>query len=602
MDMIQFCLNHNPLQSAALIFLPDFAREGTSLHEEVTAITFAMKQCNLDSSMDIICTTKPDPSRENRFHAPWFSKGKLVTLGHKETKDKNMFLDHSMLAVRQRILGDLILPKAEDLEAVGSLDENEVNRTEDVHMDQAFKAAQKGSNFAKAQLAALMEGMPFKPEDVILIIDMYPHAGDRAKAVRDMTMNTCLDMVYLGLAGGAAAKYTEYAKRRVEINLFKDWLNGNTELTRTDAEGNVTAARPCRNVPLPSQEQLASIPGAAAAWQSLKSMKLHVLRWREASLIIDYKWHSHFRSAPQSVWEGFSDINEKHQGTYKYALVDFMDQNVQGQGQDPRAPPIMEGQEAAFNLLEYSSKELLSQVVEINMECKSQAKGVDILRDANHSTYLVSSVAMKLPTNTVLGGFGSGSWLAYAPGAKHWLQWDLVKGDKTVVSFHPSKTDNKKEKEDEGTEKAIKKETGKPQTMYAVLVDLEKQGNMDIKITSYGLVKAITEPGRHGYDLSTMDLTKAMHFSLAAENSEVMVKYSNGNCFAPGTTRDLYEGTHFDVKTHASKPHSKKQKPNSQTTNLLLGRRAASAVEDPVRGHQRKHQANEAVLRNVSAN
>ena len=77
--------------------------------------------------------------------AAWFSKGKLVTaLLPRAANEENLFIARC-LAHRQQILGDHILPKAEDLEPVTSLDENEVVRTEDVHMDQSFKAAQKGS-------------------------------------------------------------------------------------------------------------------------------------------------------------------------------------------------------------------------------------------------------------------------------------------------------------------------------------------------------------------------------------------------------------------------------------------------------------------------
>jgi hypothetical protein len=408
-----------------------------------------------------------------------------------------------------------------------------------------------------------MEGMPIGPKDTILIIDLFPHAGDRAKAVRDMTKNKPMDVVYMGCAGGGAAKYIEFAKRRLQVSLFQDWVNGTAEFTRTDDQGNITVARPCRNVPPPTQEQLAAIPGAMCAWQGLNSTEWQVLQVCGGSLIMNPKWQSEFSSAPQAVYEEFSDMVTKHKDQYQNSLEDLMDKNgppIPGEmpgdgdeatnhGQDPRAPPITEGQEGFIILQEYGSKEILSASVKLIIECKSQAKGVEILRDEHYSTYLVSSVATKLPANTVVGGFGSGSWAAHCPDARRVLQWQLAKGDKTVVCFHAGKP----EKEAAGVEKVVPKETTKPQTMYAVLVDLEKKGNLDIKVSAYGLVKPMSEPGRHGYDLTTMDPHKSVDFILAAENTDVKAKYSHGNCFAPGTTKNLYEGTRFDSKENSSK-------------------------------------------------
>ena len=203
--------------------------------------------------------------------AAWFSKGKLVTaLLPRAANGENLFIARC-LAHRQQILGDQILPKAEGLQPVTSLDENDVVRTGDIHMDQTFKAAQKGSKVAETQLEALLERKPNGPKDVIMITDMFPHAGDHCKATRDLAKGKSLDSVYMACAGQGAAKYMAFYKRRLECDpfkdwatgLFKDWATGNLEFTRTDHEGNVMPVRPCRKVPAPSQEQhLAASPGA----------------------------------------------------------------------------------------------------------------------------------------------------------------------------------------------------------------------------------------------------------------------------------------------------------------------------------------------------
>ena len=58
MDFLHHCLSRCPTKSAALIWLPDHRKDGTSLHDEVTAITSAMKAYKLDYSLDIICNTR----------------------------------------------------------------------------------------------------------------------------------------------------------------------------------------------------------------------------------------------------------------------------------------------------------------------------------------------------------------------------------------------------------------------------------------------------------------------------------------------------------------------------------------------------------------
>ena len=58
MEMVKSCLDRNSLKSAALIWLPDHAKEGSTLHDEVTCITVAMKHAKLDSNLDRICNTR----------------------------------------------------------------------------------------------------------------------------------------------------------------------------------------------------------------------------------------------------------------------------------------------------------------------------------------------------------------------------------------------------------------------------------------------------------------------------------------------------------------------------------------------------------------
>jgi predicted component of type VI protein secretion system len=58
MEMVKSCLDRNSMKSAAMIWLPDHAKEASTIHDEVTSIAVAMKHAKLESNLDIICNTR----------------------------------------------------------------------------------------------------------------------------------------------------------------------------------------------------------------------------------------------------------------------------------------------------------------------------------------------------------------------------------------------------------------------------------------------------------------------------------------------------------------------------------------------------------------
>ena len=470
---------------------------------------------------------------------------------------ENEFYSKSALAQRRRVMGEQVLPKPEELEVVTGVrpDDLEDCRSQTVHMDPVFKAAQKGPKTAEAQLQALLEGVPIGPNDLLWFIDLYPHAGCRTMAVHNFSKQHRAEITYAAVAVGGAFKNIEFPKKRLQLELAADWLNGAQEFYKVDVSGSRVAVRPNINVQKPTEEQLQRIPGGKEAWAGLTGVSWQALIRAGGSLIIDPKWTTEFQSAPMAVSEAFQELLATHKRDYQDALTDLVNPGASlplgdlGDSneikEDPRGPAANteHGGLAPPCLVDFPSREALTQTVAIVHTCKSMLPTVEVLRDDRHTTYLLSSANIKIPPNTTLAGCGGGGWSPDDPGFDKALTWSLPDGDKTFVTLSP--TGHEVPPEEEVQDKKKKKPTLKPQTMYNVIRDLERANQKDIKVASYGLIRPVdASSGEHGYEfIQDIPADKRLQFML--RGPETTGKKDNLNAekiMLPGLTKKLFEG------------------------------------------------------------
>jgi len=118
----------------------------------------------------------------------------------------------------------------------------------------------------------------------------------------------------------------------------------------------------------------------------------------------------------------------------------------------------------------------------------------------------------------------------------------LPDGDKTYVML--STQGQEPPPEEEGQPKP-KKTVPKPQTLYNLIRDLEKQNNTDLMLSSYGKITPKNEAGLHGYEFRTdIPAEKRIQFNLKAlpEGGKKKEPYKAENIMLPGLTRDGFKG------------------------------------------------------------
>ena len=448
---VKHSLSKFPSKSIAMFWMPDNGKENCTVDDEVTSILAACRLAKLVVSDQLICTTKPSGDRENYGNAAWWTSGRLVTLEPKVGEAENCYLAKSQLVRRARFAEDMVLPLPEELVVLtitgGEKDETDPLRTDDVHMDKGFKAAQKGFKVAASQIQGLLEQMPLCPRDTIAFLDILPYCGDRAKAVKSIarTPGQRAQWYYLGLAVGHAAKTLEFPKRRIALELGKEFLNQELELHIVDANGKAQVLRPNTTVPEPTADDLKIAPGALQAWEGLSTAQWRVLVQSGSSLVIQPKWNSELLECPPIVAQEYQRIKEMHKRDFEGALTDLTGidpgqlpnrgtgaEEIGGEGDTfiDRAGADAELQDPP-EIHEYQSKEELPPAV-IDVKAMS-GKGVQLLRDQQGNSYLLSSTDLQLLKHSTIGSFGSGVWGGYDPKVRRAVKFEMLHGDRTVV-------------------------------------------------------------------------------------------------------------------------------------------------------------------------
>ena len=102
-------------------------------------------------------------------------------------------------------------------------------------------------------------------------------------------------------------------------------------------------------------------------------------------------------------------------------------------------------------------------------------KGLQLLRDQQGNSYLLSSTDQQLAKHATIGGFGSGIWGGHDPNIKRAVKFQLPKGDSTMVILKKNGQGDDPAADDEEKKKAQKKQGGgekdKVGTLQSILGD-----------------------------------------------------------------------------------------------------------------------------------
>ena len=215
-------------------------------------------------------------------------RGRLLYTGD---TTKNVFKLRSELARAGTVQGTAVLPTTAKLVSLSSGDPNEDLFTERSQRSLAARYAQRGPDVAQLQLAALLEKVPLKPTDEVVIVDLHPHVGDRILGTYQFGKSPLADTrgTFKALIVDQASKKAQpyhhkaavWTHNRILKVLCEDWLAGTFGLTDLvpQAGGPPQEVRihPTQACPAPTEAELAAIPGALAAYRGLQGLVLKTL-------------------------------------------------------------------------------------------------------------------------------------------------------------------------------------------------------------------------------------------------------------------------------------------------------------------------------------
>jgi hypothetical protein len=152
-----------------------------------------------------------------------------------KTKGENEFLKLSNLGVKRRPDRIVQLPATNALVLAESLSADADTYSRDrVTFSLEKVAAQKGIDYGKVIISAVVAGLPLSTTDPVLVVDFTPHVGDNALACRALMQdNKHINLNYISFE--TDSKEFKFSSTRVSGELAKEFMEeiGATQLDPT---------------------------------------------------------------------------------------------------------------------------------------------------------------------------------------------------------------------------------------------------------------------------------------------------------------------------------------------------------------------------------
>jgi hypothetical protein len=499
--------------SVALVWAPDFAKQnsGEDVDEEEAKIVKELKLAGLDPGRRLRSMLRPHPTVENKTcEFPWFADARLV-VDASGNVDANTWLK-SKVARTQRFHTEFVLPPTVDLLDITTLAANQQLVTARVR-DIYFKASQKGPEFAENCMHALFEpATNWHAKCTSIVVDMAPHAGDRALGLRryikalgrDHAMGAFRYIaVGSGVKGSMPLVSLAFSQARLAHHLAKEWMEKSLQLV--DEKGQVR--EPVLVVPDPTDEEFLLIPGGKEAYSGVAQLEFKVCKLSGSKVICGSDWTTEFASAPHEIAAKFREAVEVHDRDWSDLLTDGSSEQV------------------AVATVDATALKSWASVEDIGVEIKYRAKifeiGVDILVDAAHKIYLLDVAGDRcVVRGTPLGGFGGGTLQNANMDLNAFVPFVLHDGDKTLIQLAKLPGDDAS---------APKFTSG---TLFSILRSLESKGHFNIKLTKYGMAKPTTAAGVGRYEFPDVDPNTNIEYVLT--NGPIAVEPTKDSIFQMG--------------------------------------------------------------------
>ena len=328
-----------------------------------------------------------------------------------------------------------------------------------------------------------------------IVVDMAPHAGDRAVGLRNYVRSLGRDhsmgrFVYLaattGAKGSQAMVSVAFSEARLAQSLAKEWFERTIQLT--NEEGKVE--EPQLTVPEPTEEELSLIPGGKTAYAGAQTLKFEVCHFNGAKVQLKPEYKAEFANAQFEVSAAYDAIHEEHEKSWADMLTVAKN----------HLPPNPEELDAPV-LKSWESLDALKREIEVKHCVKQTELQIDVLWDSAHNVYLLDPAGDRtLIRGTHIGGHGSGALLPYNPELDAVVPFLLSDGDRSLVQLAKLPGE---------PETAAKFTSG---TLFQILRTLEGKGFFGISLTRYGQVKPTNQGGSGRYEFPDEDANVNLEF------------------------------------------------------------------------------------------
>lgn len=433
-----------------------------------------------------------------------------------EALEQNHWMRYSELCRTTRVSQTPVTAHLADMHHVVPVDSDEQDlnlASFQKNINERVRAAQRGPEVFKTVLEALCDRSKLckaheawlQPWDVLNILDMHPHNGDKAMGVLAGTMNKSWPCIMRHFAVNLPSRRSnlsvDYTIKRVASHCSRKWMERELVLhnytKQTDGTWHIQGVQPA-NLGVESDLdilKLKEIPGAFEAYQGLHKLDFKVCEVRSGEIIVSPAVVAEFSTSPPSIKGQFTALQEEMSATYQMSLKGLWKEPTSTPGPQPEETrPLLDPRPSnptaddppaeSPTLKVFDSLEDLESKVKIISKTKAfDDRNVTVLEDDQGQFYLLSADGdCILHPGRRLGGVGSGKVQAGPPeDAVVQVQFQLPEADKTLIEVLLSNGTNADAEENE------KKEKVKLGSLYMVVKELQKMnGGNDISITGHG--------------------------------------------------------------------------------------------------------------------
>lgn len=178
-----------------------------------------------------------------------------------------------------------------------------------------------------------------------------------------------------------------------------------------------------------SPQEIEGIPGGKASLGQLDEVKFEVLERTGDKMTIKADEHKYWMSQTGQILETYEALRTKHQ-------------ELIGQQNSPPPPTHVEEtpetpDTASRSDVTIESVAKLEESIGVEAKCASEINGVDLLLCKDKSVWIVANQEKNVPKHALLGGFGTGQWVADSD-AEPGVSFQLDQGDKTIIQLDES--------------------------------------------------------------------------------------------------------------------------------------------------------------------